>query len=583
MKIKKIELTNIKGISHYNFEFDIIPNKPTFFVAPNGFGKSSLAIGFNSLKRDKIALDDQHYYKNDDTNRPQLVVTIEDHLGSRELIADDNQNTISNEIDIVVINSQLTPKAVKKNIQGNVIATSHLGIIPTVLVPTIPQKIDFAYNLPIRRRSFGNNGKVLVSIEPIFQSAYILDKIVHEVPLHKFSQVKVSQKIQAIKNQINGFNGTADNIRQLINDNLLVDLNSIEPLLALATIIGDFDGLNGLNTVDCFLSGLQFIEHYQALGKNFKKAHDYQRYIETKGFYERLIADFNTTTHTIKPKEDKKHNQLIVEWPKAHDVSNGERDLLSFVTLLMKSRQQFKKNNCVLVIDEIFDYLDDANLISFQYFITRMIEEMKKMGKNFFPILLTHLDPIHFNHFCFNKHKIKVHYLKNVPHQSNIHLMKLIRLREDASIKNHVDVNYFHYHSNNIDITNEFNALGLNQAWGQSLNFHNFIGDEMTKYLARQNDYDPLAICFGVRIRIEELLFNNIADQNKQQAFLNIHGTKNKLEYCESLGMDVPHAYYLLGIIYNDNLHWKNNTNIITPVAIKLENLTVRKLIRELF
>jgi len=41
--IKKIAITNIKRIgsdtSNGEFEFDIPKNKPSIFVAPNGFGK----------------------------------------------------------------------------------------------------------------------------------------------------------------------------------------------------------------------------------------------------------------------------------------------------------------------------------------------------------------------------------------------------------------------------------------------------------------------------------------------------------------------------------------------------------------
>jgi len=45
--IKKIAIANIKGIgdgaSNGLYEFDIPQNKPSILVAPNGFGKSSLA------------------------------------------------------------------------------------------------------------------------------------------------------------------------------------------------------------------------------------------------------------------------------------------------------------------------------------------------------------------------------------------------------------------------------------------------------------------------------------------------------------------------------------------------------------
>lgn len=35
MKIKNIEITNIKGISYHNFELELIPNKPNILVVLN--------------------------------------------------------------------------------------------------------------------------------------------------------------------------------------------------------------------------------------------------------------------------------------------------------------------------------------------------------------------------------------------------------------------------------------------------------------------------------------------------------------------------------------------------------------------
>jgi len=57
MKIWSIELTNVKGIGNHTFQLDLIPNKPNILVAPNGFGKSSFGIAFDSLRRNKIELD----------------------------------------------------------------------------------------------------------------------------------------------------------------------------------------------------------------------------------------------------------------------------------------------------------------------------------------------------------------------------------------------------------------------------------------------------------------------------------------------------------------------------------------------
>lgn len=582
MKIKSIELTNIKGISNETFQLDLNPNKPSILVAPNGFGKSSFGIGFNALGRDKINLDEKHCHNNDASNLPEIKLNIQDSSGNSTLTANNTSNSISDVFDVFVINSQLMSKATKMRIGSNVIVKSSLEISPTVLVLTIPKKVEFGYHHPAAKRNFGNNGKILNDISPLVRCTPAIWQIVNEVPLHKFNQVKVSRSIAVIIDEVNAIPGTADEIRNWLNTNKINDFSAVPELEQLASIIGSYDFPFLELPIDSYLAALQFIELYKQLGNNFKKAVNYLFYLDDKAFYEKVLADFNTTRYQIKPKEDKKSG-LIVEWPKAHEISNGQRDVLSFITLLMKAKRGFRKENCILIIDEIFDYLDDANLISFQYFITDMIEEMKKSGKNFFPILMTHLDPMYFNHFCFNRHKLKVCYLKPVPQTANPNILKLIRNREDSSIEASTDVHFFHFHPNNVNLSAEFTALGLPPTWGDSSRFHQMISGEIQKFLNDQEDYDPLAICFGVRVRIEELLYSKILDPNHRREFIDKHGTKKKMEYCEEIGVDVPEIYYLLGIIYNDRLHWRNGIDIVKPIALKLENITIKKMIKDIF
>ena len=579
MKIKSIEITNVKGIKSENFTLDLNPNKPNILVAPNGYGKSSFGIAFDSLKRNKIVLDDKHFHLNKDSNRPILSLLIEDNTGSRTLIANDTQNTINDEFDVFVINSQLMAKATKLKFGGKIIAVPSLEIAPIILVPTIPPKITFKYSSSEVKTAFGTNGKILPNITNVFACAPLLWDIVSQVDLSKFTQVKISKSLDAIKAVINLQTGTSDSIRQYIETNKMIEMQEIAEFNELATILRRFNGIQ--NDVDSFLAAFQIIQVYQLMAADFKKAVNYSCYLDDKEFYEKTITNFNTTRHIIRPKEDKKHNCLLVEWPKAHEISNGQRDILSFITMLMKAKRNFRKQNCILIIDEIFDYLDDANLISFQYFVTNMIEEMKEEGKNFFPILMTHLDPFYFNHFCFNRHKIKVVYLKDMPYNSNPNISKLIRNRENSTIQTNVDKYFFHYHPASINISTEFASLDLPENWGDSKRFHQVIRDEVAKYLNDQTDYDPLAICFGVRVRIEELLYQLITEQEKKNKFIDEHGTKKKLGYCDTLGLNVPESYYLLGIIYNDRLHWKNNIDIARPIAIKLENMTIKKMIRD--
>lgn len=246
----------------------------------------------------------------------------------------------------------------------------------------------------------------------------------------------------------------------------------------------------------------------------------------------------------------------------------------------MKARINFQKQNQILLIDEIFDYLDDANLISFQYFLTDFIEFANNNGINIFPILLTHLDPNFFNHFCFSDGKLKVFYLKDFRINNTEHLHRLIYTRENPLIKDNVDTYFFHFHPDEIDIQNDFQTLGLVKEWGDIKKFHRKIYREVNNYLSEQ-EYDPLAICFALRKIVEKKAYDLIASEQNKQIFLGVHGTKNKLLYANSVGVELPESYFLLGIIYNTSLHLFNGQNITNSLASKLENMTIKNMIKE--
>ncbi|QYJ69164.1 ATP-binding protein [Flavobacterium litorale] len=583
MKIKNIKIINVKGIANRTFDLNLIPNKPNILVAPNGFGKSSFSIGFDSLKRNKIELDEKNYHLNDSNNKPVIEMTIEDISGIKNLLANDTTNIISNEFDVFVINSQLMAKAKKMNISGNIIVKSSLEISPITLIKTIPSKVLFSYNVTKARQAFGTNGFILSNIISVFKSASLLHSIINEVNFSKFVQVKTSRTLSILKDEINEKTGTKKQIKSWIEEYKKAEFEDISEFNKLAKILRNFDGIS--TDTESYLAAFQVIETALSMKANFQKAANYVFYLDEKDYFTTSINDFIPANvqkrFDIKPKVS--GSSLVIEWPKAHEISNGQRDILSFIALLMKAKRSFKKQNCILIIDEVFDYLDDANLIAFQYFVTNMIEDMKSKGKNFFPILMTHLDPLFFHNNCFNKHKLKVAYLKETPYQSSQHIINLIKKRGDSTIQQDVDKHHFHYYPTPVSIENEFVALGLPKAWGCSEKFHEFINFEVEKYLEDKKDYDPLAICFGVRVKVEELIYDQIKDSEKRQEFLDLHGTKKKLEYCEKIRHSVPDTFYLLGIIYNDELHRHKDDDNVRAVANKLENFVIKKMISGIF
>src|SRR5690606_771021 len=169
MNISQIEITNVKGIGNKSFHLDLHPNKPNILVAPNGFGKSSFALAFDRLKRDKIELGDKEYYNKDTANRPELKITLSNNT---VLVADDNQNTINDMFDVVVIKNQTEPKSVVQTIPGRpAFAKTTLDIVKTTLIQTIPPKVEFVYNSATLKSNFGTNGnRILTNISSIFNS-----------------------------------------------------------------------------------------------------------------------------------------------------------------------------------------------------------------------------------------------------------------------------------------------------------------------------------------------------------------------------------------------------------------------------
>jgi len=266
-------------------------------------------------------------------------------------------------------------------------------------------------------------------------------------------------------------------------------------------------------------------------------------------------------------------------------ISNGQRDILTFISRLMECHYKESKA-CILVIDEFFDYLDDANLVAFQYYVSTLIDSYRKHKRIIFPILLTHIDPNYLKHFCFNDKRLNVCYLKECKGRISDKMSRLIGTRENPLIKNEVDTFFLHFHPNfgEVDITDKFKELSLNEDWGKPENFKKKVDRELRRYLFESdNAYDPLAVCVSIRIKIEESVYSCIKEDTYRANFLATHGTTEKLNYAHDLGILIPETYYLLGIIYNHPLHLVGDNDVSKPLSMKLENLTIKSMIKHLW
>ncbi|WP_295023583.1 hypothetical protein [Sulfurimonas sp.] len=581
-KLDSIEIENIKGIGNKQFIVNLFPNKPSIFVAPNGFGKSSIACGFESLKPSKLELDEKNYHLNNSGLVPKLVVTID----SNAYIADNTSNSISSKFDYFVVNSPLYAKCTKRNTGRFTAVSSSLESESIELIATIPDKVDFDYSATAMSEKFGNNGKVLPNIKTNLLNSldfwYLFSKKIDIS--HYTKKLTFENPLNLIIERINTQHGSSQVVKDYIFASELSNLSNIVPLKNLAEIIEKFVDIE----VDRYLIAIEIAWLSQT--GTFKKALEYLLYTRDKLFYNELLSAIDTTRHNISVAEKKKSKSsskksLIIEFPSADQMSNGQRDILSFIAQIQKARRAFNKQHCILIIDEVFDYLDDANLVAFQYYITTLIEEFKMQDRFLYPTLLTHLDPAYFKHFSFNKHKLQIRYLASSSTRAPSVFLKMVKHRDDSRIKDAVSKHHFHFHPDEINLEIEFQSLVLKKVWGKSHSFYNEIYKETRNYL-QGNDYDAIAVLFAVRIKIEEIVFSLLMDSEHKRIFLDEknNGTKYKLEYCvEELGISIPETFFLLGLIYNDNLHWNGQRDYETPLISKLENMTIKKMIQDIF
>ena len=575
-KIQSITIENIKGIEEKVFNLDIIPNKPSILVAPNGFGKSSFAIAFNSLNRDRIKLKDDHYHKNDPNLVPKISLSIERCGSLTTLEADNSKNEISKEFSCFVINSQLYARG-KGSQYGR--ATATLEIEDIVLENKIPRNEKFNYSLKENKKRFGNYSNVLIDIRELLDKRILIielfekeegGKKLFDEAIKTKNQKVVNTFIQKINDLSSG--KTKDEILKYIGNNLS-ELRDIACLKYITDIIKKYES----NEVNSYLSAIQFMWLYEKDKNRFKKVYEYSKYTMKKAKFRNFLSTFDSTWKKIEAKEEQ--NQLVVKFPLAKDISNGQRDVLSFISMLFKAREKLTKPSNILIIDEVFDYLDDANLVAVQYYITKFIDEMKQEGKKIYPLILTHLDPSYFRTFAFKD--LKIYYLNKQQAKKNTDFERLLRAREDNSIKDDVSKYLLHYHTEKINKRDDFRNLGLKKTWSVGSDFKNYINEEVQKYL-KDEDYDPFAVCCAVRVKIEENIYNKLKEEDKEQ-FLNTHRTREKIDFAENKGVSSPEIYYLLGIIYNNGMHWDDKRDNITPIVTTLTNLAIKQVIKEVF
>ena len=593
--IKRIRIENIKGKSSFEVSFtnNLTANQPNIIVAPNGYGKSTIATAFKAAQHGKLKLDPRDLYQQNPNNHPKLEIEFQGDY-AENLMASDTESNISSNVSLGVINSPLYAKNTTRHYGARTASTADLRIEDIIVYSSIPERCLINYSYNQIKRDFGNKGKLFLNISEMLLNFSNVGQILE---IRQNLNKCISQT--RIKNSFNDFLnacpncGTTEEIKNAIPLDRIATLRNNNNVAVLFDCINEMAHKpSGWQPIDVVFTAIQLCRvignHYDADDSDIiKKVYAYLEYKAVREIIDNRLADFNTTGRTIKTRED--HGKLIVGFERADSLSNGERDILSFVVNISKFEHFFRKTVGILVIDEVFDYLDGSNMLAVQYYLTKLIKSCKAKGKVLFPIIFTHLDPAVFSNYYFQKKKI--HYISlSAQIELESDLVKMLRLRESGTLcddeKQEIEKYYLHYvdenHTLNSDLAQKV-ALNFSDS---NTSFRAKLYAEITgKYLS-EAAYDPIMVIAGLRIKIEEAIYQQLGPED-QEAYIAEHKVVNKLNYAIAQGVNVPELFFLLQPLYNDGLHLGGNDDVVRSKIkssyLKTNNLHIKKMIGELF
>lgn len=590
-EIRNITIRNIKGYGDVPvvLPVELKSNRVNLIFAPNGTGKSSFAAAFNLLNRARLDVPMDYKHQKNEFAVSELSL----QLDGVQYRADRTQNEIASVLDCQIINSPLYAHAVHHN-RGRFHTVSGYEDIRTIEIENIVRSVSIGYAVTPIKREFGTNGKILRNLQEDFSTKDIflaLPKFQDAIDTWNNSDGR-KELIEEVRTYVNSLDGTEDEIRAQLDDATLEGLehnNKFQEVAEVLQVLYPAD-----TRWDMFDRFYQLLYLWHNKKEKMKSATNYHAYIYRKEKIDEDIRLLGATWKGIHTQE--KDGKLIVDFPHADEISNGQRDLLTFVIDLIKFKVNLKQSKkSLLIIDEVFDYLDDANLIAAQYYLTSLLDVSKE---NIFMCVLSHLNPYTFRSYVFSDKKINVTYLKESLPTATNKMMAFISFRQDLDknveaqkqLYDDISHNLLHYCPGVVDYSVQMNSLKQNRQldvnYGKTNVLHTMLINELNKYLSQSPSYDPYAVALALRLGVEKKVYQSLPPE-RQQGFVDAFTTKGKFDYCIESEIIIPDAYYIVTAIHNESDHLRfdglQQKYIERPMVYKLQNAVIRGIIAEIF
>ncbi|WVN42165.1 hypothetical protein AOB54_01930 [beta proteobacterium MWH-UniP1] len=583
MTILEINIENVKGIRSLKINDRIFKNRPNVLVACNGFGKTSIATAFkHAANQTSIKLPVEARHQHDVAKSAQISLEVVEDGVKKTLSVTEvaHSNDIRKHFDIHVIGDMRRIKTSAKNM-GKFFSASAKQVIDPIAICDKPKDAVNPYKITDAKRTFGKHSSLLLNLnDSIFASPQFLMRSTEFMQaLNPLLKSRQWTKIEAIQTKIANHTGSdpdaIDGVKADIQQ-LLAESN----FQLAAKIIVETSGFDQ-NAVFLTLWQIALLSRSQVA--QLQGYLEFLRYKEIKRSLKTHVSDLNNSWKSATVKESR--GKLVVEVPDPSHISNGQRDILLLVAMFHVAKHQLTKGKAILIIDEVFDYLDDANLTVAQFYITELIEDYKRQGRSIYPIIFTHLNPGFFKNYVFSDQNV-IYLNKNEAFDSIDAMKKLIAARQDKKIidstKSNISKYLVHYHVDAFDFSADLAAIsGTRSSWGKHGKLQAFLEEEFKKYQSGQA-YDPLAICAITRRSIEALAYRQVQHLTEARDFFEEPKTSPKLDWAAQRGATIPETHYLLRVIFDDGLHWNFGRDNTIPIVAKLGNPIIKKLIIEL-
>ena len=578
-RITGITCRHVKGIEYLSVDCDFHPNKPNFLVAPNGSGKSSLATAFVSLNSKRLKLADADRYNGEDWDDSSLSVTFDDGV---TLSTNADVNEIAGRMDVQVVRSGLYANMTNRRVGPRVLSQTKMSVQQCVLYEKVPANVRLNYSVKAERQKYPTDvrGKMSNLAEAFNNHEFLSELLSCDVAFKVTTGARYCAVINDFFKAVISLGASAGD-KDASKAEAVGAVASVKPLAAIKEILDRWFPEKG--DVSNYLDAIQVNRFIDGKRAEIRGACAYLRYCEVKRDINEMLPLLDRTRYRVKAHV--KDRQLVVDFPDWDDASNGEIDVLQLCVALFRARVKLgEKENSLLIIDEVFDYLDDANLLVAQHFLLEMMRRSKDSGKSLYVVILTHLDPGLFKSFRFKQfHTSYISSADDGAKRGCLQKLLVDRTRcqkELPGIYEAVSSHYLHFSDCDVvseDVLAYVAKQGIEDELRSPSSFRSGMEAKLGDYFSGK-PFAPSEVCCGIRVAVERLCYEALSAEEKSE-FLEKRGTEDRLRYADEHGVKVPEAFHLLGSIYNSCMHLSGRPGEIELVQRQLGNSIIRHMI----